>query len=321
MLMYDTIVASAFRRDVVQGLSAPQKALSSKYFYNAAGDELFQQIMACPEYYLSRAEGQLLRNYSAAIMRTCAEQLGEFDIVELGAGDGSKTVHLLHEALHQGSSRRYVPIDISASIVEYLHDTLAPQLGGLAIDGIVGEYLPALEQALADSPRPKLVLFLGATIGNLLPAEAWAFCWQLHNKLRPGDLLLVGFDLKKDPATILAAYNDQAGLTKAFNLNLLQRINEELGGNFNLEAFAHYPVYDPATGACKSYLISQRPQRVTFDDGTAFEFAQHEPIYMEVSQKYSLPEIDELGRAAGFVPVHTYFDAHRCFADVLWQRR
>lgn len=319
--MHNIIVESAFRLDVVQGLSESQKALSSKYFYNAAGDELFQQIMACPEYYLSRAEGQLLRDHSAAIVRTCAEQLGEFDIVELGAGDGSKTVYLLREALRQGSSRRYVPIDISASIVEYLHDTLAPQLSGLVIDGIVGEYLPALEQALADSPRPKLVVFLGATIGNLPPSEAWTFCWQLHSKLRAGDLLLMGFDLKKDPATILAAYNDQAGLTKAFNLNLLQRINDELGADFDLEAFTHYPVYDPGTGACKSYLISQQPQRVTFDDGTSFEFAQHEPIYMEVSQKYSLPEIDEMGRTAGFVPVHTYFDAHRCFADVLWQRR
>jgi len=319
--MYDTSVESAFRRDVVQGLSAAQKALLSKYFYNAAGDELFQQIMACPEYYLSRAEGQLLRDHSAAIVRTCAEQLGEFDIVELGAGDGSKTVHLLREALHQGCSQRYVPIDISASMVEYLHHTLAPQLSGLAIEGIVGEYLPALERALAESPHPKLVLFLGATIGNLLPAEAGAFCGELYARLRPGDLLLVGFDLKKDPATILAAYNDRAGLTKAFNLNLLQRINDELGADFNLEAFVHYPVYDPATGACKSYLISRQQQRVTLEDGTAFEFAQHEPIYLEVSQKYSLPEVDELSRGAGFVPVHTYFDTHRQVVDVLWQRR
>jgi dimethylhistidine N-methyltransferase len=315
------LVESAFRQDVIQGLSAPQKTLSSKYFYNAAGDELFRQIMACPEYYLSRAEAQLLRDHSATIVRTCAEHLGEFDIVELGAGDGSKTVHLLREALRQGNSRCYRPLDISASTLAYLHDTLAPQLPGLHIEGIAGEYLPALEQALAASPRPQLVLFLGATIGNLLPSEALAFCRQLHARLRPGDLLLIGFDLKKDPATILAAYNDPAGLTKAFNLNLLQRINDELGGNFDLDAFAHYPVYDPATGACKSYLISRRPQRVSLADGTTFDFALDEPVYLEVSQKYSLPEIDELGRAAGFTPVHTYFDAHRHFTDVLWQRR
>lgn len=318
--MYDTIVESAFRRDVVQGLSAPQKTLSSKYFYNAAGDELFRQIMACPEYYLSRAEEQLLRDHSAAMVRACAKRLGYFDIVELGAGDGSKTVHLLREALQQGCIHQYIPIDISASSVDYLLHTLAPQLPGLAIEGIVGEYLPALDQALMASQRPKLVLFLGATIGNLLPAEAWAFCWQLRERLRPGNLLLVGFDLKKDPATILAAYNDQAGLTSAFNLNLLQRINDELGGNFEVGAFAHYPVYDPATGACKSYLISQCAQRVTLDDGTAFEFAPGEAIYMEVSQKYSVAEIEELGRTARFLSVHTFFDAQQRFVDVLWQR-
>lgn len=319
--MYDTIVESAFRQDVVQGLSAPLKALPSKYFYDAAGDELFRQIMACPEYYLSRAEAQLLREHSAAIIGACAAQLGPFDIVELGAGDGSKTVHLLREAQRQGCCQRYLPLDISANTLAYLHRTLAPQLPGLAIEGIAGEYLPALEQALAGSTRPTLVLFLGATIGNLLPAEAEAFCRQVHARLRPGDLLLVGFDLKKDPATILAAYNDRAGLTRDFNLNLLRRINDELGADFDLTAFAHYPVYDPGTGACKSYLISQRPQRVTLADGTAFDFAPDEAVYMEVSQKYSPPEIDALGQAAGFAPMHTYSDAHRHFADVLWQRR
>jgi L-histidine N-alpha-methyltransferase len=318
--MHDTLVESAFRQDVVQGLSAPQKALPSKYFYNAAGDELFRQIMACPEYYLSRAEAKLLQHHSAAIVQACTKRLGQFDLVELGAGDGSKTLYLLRESLRQGSSRHYMPLDISASTLNYLHRTLAPQLPGLQIQGIVGEYLPALEQALAESSRPKVVLFLGATIGNLLPGEARAFCQQLHARLRPGDLLLVGFDLKKDPATILAAYNDQAGLTRDFNLNLLQRINDELGGNFDLGAFAHYPVYDPGTGACKSYLISRRQQQVLLADGTTFDFAPDEPVYMEVSQKYSQWELNELGRTADFAPVHTYVDAHGHFADVLWQR-
>lgn len=319
--MYATLVESAFRQDVVQGLSAPQKSLPSKYFYDAADDQLFQQIMASPEYYLTQAEAQLLQHQSAAIVRACAARHPQFDIVELGAGDASKTVYLLQQAGAQGASQRYFPIDISPSTIDYLQRTLAPQLGGMQVTGLAGEYLPALEQVQARSHRPKLVLFLGATIGNWLPAQALAFCQLLRPLLRTGDLVLVGFDLKKNPHTILAAYNDRAGITKAFNLNLLRRINDELGGDFDLAAFDHYPVYDPGTGACKSYLISRQQQRVALDDGTAFDFAPNEPLHMEVSQKYSLSEIHALGVAAGFRTVETFLDDQRRFADVLWQKR
>ena len=318
--MYDALVESAFRQDVVAGLSAPQKHLSSKYFYDAIGDRLFQQIMACPEYYLTRAEFNILEQRSAAIIEACAARHAAFEIVELGAGDASKTVYLLREAIAQGRSRHYLPIDISPGIIDYLEHTLTPTLQGMQVTGTADEYLPALKAIQARSQAPKLVLFLGATIGNWLPAQALAFCQEVRALMKPGDLLLVGFDLKKDPATILAAYNDKAGLTREFNLNLLRRINAELGADFDAAAFAHYPVYDPGTGTCKSYLISRKAQRVRLADGTAFDFAADEAIHMEVSQKYSLPEIRALGLAAGFEIGEAFLDETQGFADVLWQK-
>ncbi|AQG78631.1 L-histidine N(alpha)-methyltransferase [Spirosoma montaniterrae] len=313
-----TLIDSLFRQDVIRGLSAPQKYLLPKYFYDATGDALFQQIMHCPEYYLTRAETEILQQKSGEILQACTATLPVFDIVELGAGDASKTIYLLQEALARRCSRQYIPIDISASMIAHLNRSLPAQLPGMRVSGLCGEYIPMLAHLQTSQPTPKLVLFLGATIGNLLPDEASAFFRSLHTFLNPGDYVLTGFDLKKNPQLILDAYNDKGGLTRAFNLNLLERINRELGGNFEADAFNHFPVYDPMSGACKSYLISTCQQRVTLDDGTHFDFDRNEPIYMEVSQKYSVAEIGQLGRKAGFTPVETYFDSERLFADVLF---
>ncbi len=313
------LTASAFLIDVVRSLSAQPKFLQSKYFYDATGDELFQQIMACPEYYLTRAEEEIMRLRSREILEVCAATHPTFDVVELGAGDASKTVHLLEEAARLGCATRYLPIDISAHTIEYLTRTLPTRLGGrLQVEGLNGEYFSMLERVRA-APQPKLVLFLGSNIGNMSPADATAFCRQLRSYLNPGDWLLMGVDLKKDPRTVLAAYNDAQGITRAFNLNLLHRINRELGADFQVDQFLHYPVYDPQTGSCKSYLVSTRRQRVTLADGTAFDFMANEPIYMEVSQKYSEPEIDALADAAGFEPVRMFFDEAHQFTDVLWR--
>ncbi|MFD1142042.1 L-histidine N(alpha)-methyltransferase [Larkinella insperata] len=317
--MNTTLVDSPFRTDVLQGLSASPKYLLSKYFYDARGDELFGQIMRCPEYYLTRAEAEILSLQSGAILERCGGMQGSFDIVELGAGDGSKTVFLLREALRMQGSGRYYPIDISPGIINYLSQTLSTKLPGLEVHGLAGEYFAMLEQMQALTESPKLVLFLGATVGNMLPEEAAEFFQQLKTYLRPGDYLLVGFDLKKNPQTILDAYNDKEGLTKAFNLNLLQRINRELGADFKPGQFEHFPVYDPLSGSCKSYLISRCSQRVIFDDDTVIEFERDEPIYMEVSQKYSKTEIQALALKAGYEPVDAFFDCRHQFTDVLWR--
>jgi uncharacterized SAM-dependent methyltransferase len=188
------------------------------------------------------------------------------------------------------------------------------------MQGLNGEYLEKMSHVDLYSRNRKIVLFMGANIGNMSIQQATQFCRQLHDHMRPGDLLLIGFDLKKHPRTILDAYNDRQGITSAFNLNLLRRINRELGGDFNPDQFEHYPVYDPGTGACKSYLISLVPQEVHISDKT-FTFRENEPIHTEISQKYTLEETQLMAVQSGFDPVHTFFDSKKWFADVLWQRR
>lgn len=317
--MNQTLVDSLFRQEVIKGLTARQKYLLPKYFYDAKGDVLFQQIMRCPEYYLTRAEAEILMLQSGQILQRCLDALDRFDIVELGAGDGSKTIFLLKEALRKQSGQRYYPIDISPDILAYLEQTLGPNIPGMQINGLVGEYFTQLEQLQTVSNHPKLVLFLGATVGNMFPQQALEFLRELKSYLRAGDHLLVGFDLKKNPQTILDAYNDAGGLTKAFNLNLLDRINRELGADFKPGKFSHYPVYDPSTGSCKSYLVSTCAQRVSFDDGTIITFERDELIYMEVSQKYSNADIQQMAFQAGYEPVDTFYDCRHQFTDVLWR--
>jgi L-histidine Nalpha-methyltransferase len=165
-----------------------------------------------------------------------------------------------------------------------------------------------------------VLLFMGANIGNMLPAEALEFCRQLRRFLPSGDRLLIGFDLVKSPHKILAAYNDAGGLTRAFNLNLLHRINRELGADFDPAAFSHFPTYDPSTGACKSYLVSERAQRVQFpDQQLTFDFANGETIHTEISQKYQLAETDQLARAAGFEPLRHFHDREGAFLVAVWE--
>ncbi len=315
----DKEVNMSFRKDVIRGLSAQQKYLLPKYFYDSAGDKLFQQIMRAPEYYLTNAELEILSQQSARILDICRQYSSHFDIVELGAGDASKSIHLLRQALQQEISNHYYPVDISASMIGHLQQAIPSKLPGMHTEGLAGEYFDMLEQLNHKNKGPKLVLFLGATIGNMLPEEAFYFCKELHTYLNEGDLLLIGFDLKKDPATILDAYNDAAGITREFNLNLLRRINRELGGNFVVDQFSHYPVYDPGTGACKSYLISKKQQKVSINGSITFSFEKDEAIYMEVSQKYDLNQIGQMAKKAGFEPLHNFFDQERLFTDALWK--
>lgn len=314
-----TPAQAIFRQDVIRGLSAPCKYLQAKYFYDASGDELFRRIMDSPEYYPTPAEREILSQQGNRILDACRRTHPSFDIVELGAGDASKSVYLLQAALERGLSDQYYPIDISGNIIGYLQQTLPAKLPGLKVQGLEGEYFDMLGQLRTESRKPRLVLFLGATIGNMPPAEALDFCKGLHDYLQPGDLLLMGFDLKKDPDVVLAAYNDKEGITREFNFNLLRRINRELGGDFDTTQFRHYPVYDPGTGACKSYLISRKRQQVRLSGNVLINFEQDEPVFMEISQKYSLPEIDEMAALSGFQTVARFPDSRRLFADVLWQ--
>ena len=309
-----------FRKDVLDGLRAEHKYLSSKYFYDETGDKLFQQIMASPEYYPTRCEMEIMQQQSGKMAKLFTEYSPSFDLIELGPGDASKSWFLLRELQKEKADFTYYPIDISSQVIGWLEDKLPVTLPGIHLQGLNGEYMEKMHQVNTFSPNRKIVLFMGANIGNMNIAQATQFCRQLHDNLQPGDLLLIGFDLKKHPRTILDAYNDRQGFTSAFNLNLLHRINHELNADFDVDQFEHYPVYDPGTGACKSYLVSRVAQEVRIGDKT-ISFRENEPIYMEISQKFSLEETEMMAMQAGFEPIHTFFDTKKWFADVLWQRQ
>ena len=199
-----------------------------------------------------------------------------------------------------------------------MEENLPKKLPALKVQGLNGDYFAMVKKAKSLSGRRKILLFMGANIGNMDVAEAKEFCKALRNELSPEDLLIIGFDLKKNPRQILAAYDDAAGITKSFNLNLLSRINRELDGDFEVDQFDHYASYDPETGACKSYLVSLKDQVVNIGDKT-ISFAANEHIYMEISQKYSLKEINDLAMETGFTPTADFFDRQKYFVDTVWK--
>lgn len=315
---------NVFYQDIKRGLTSQPKRLYSKYFYDKAGDILFQKLMHSPEYYLSRCELEILKNQSTNIVASFVKNFNDFDLIELGAGDASKSIFLIRALLeNKAVNFTYYPIDISSNIIDHLERELPKQLPNLKIKGLNGEYIAMLKQHTEESEKPKVVLFLGANIGNIGYSRAIEFCRSLHDHLNKGDLILIGFDLKKDPEIVLAAYNDKEGLTRDFNLNLLKRINEELNGNFDLNAFSHYPCYDPETGECKSYLISKAEQKVVFGNNSekvTVHFQENEAIFMEVSKKYSLEEIKSLADSTAFKITNHFLDSKKWFVDSLWAK-
>lgn len=309
---------NVFMSDVMAGLNASPKYLQSKYFYDARGDALFQQIMHCRDYYLTRCEMEILSAQSGEMADLLSGDQ-PFDLIELGAGDVSKSFHLLKALIQRKSLHCYYPIDISANIIAHLEETLPAKLPGLNMEGLNGDYLDMLQMTRQRSGRKRVIMFMGSSIGNFTPPEALQFCCRLRQQMNPGDVLIIGFDLKKHPAIILKAYNDSQGITKAFNLNLLHRINRELGADFNTDNFGHYPVYDPLTGSCKSYLISLAEQTVRIGEAGTVRFRKDEAIYMEISQKYTLEEIHQMMESSGFKPLRHFHDTKKWFTDTVWQ--
>lgn len=312
-------VKNEFFQDIWNGLQSSPKSLSSKYFYNETGDKLFQEIMDCDEYYLTRCELEIFTQQSGKLTTSFLNQLKDFDIVELGAGDCYKSIHLLRSMLKAHVPFTYYPIDISSNVITLLKKKLPVALPGLKMTGLNGDYFDMLEEAKILSNKNKVVLFLGSSIGNIPFEETVSFLRAMRSHLRKGDMVLIGFDLKKDPQTILNAYNDKEGITKRFNLNLLQRINDELDADFKLDQFEHCPVYDEKTGACKSYLKSLKKQRVRIGEEGWVRFEKDEQIYMEVSQKYTVEQTDAMAMAAGFTPMDHFYDSKNWFLDALWR--
>ncbi|MFD1770960.1 L-histidine N(alpha)-methyltransferase [Sphingobacterium suaedae] len=308
----------SFYEEVVKGLSTSQKTLPSKYFYDERGDRLFQAIMHCPEYYLSRCEQEIFESRQAKMAELLFSKRQRIDLIELGAGDASKTFHLLKYLLENQYMVTYRPLDISAHILFELAADLRARIPQLNIETIPAEYIRGLEQIVRQSSAPKVLFFLGANIGNMTKIEAHTFCRTLRSKLQQGDKVLIGFDLIKNPRIIQAAYDDQDGLTWDFNINLLTRINRELGANFNPDLFEHYCTYIPETGECHSYLVSLVAHEVTFPD-RKISFEKDELIHTEVSRKYQRWEIDSMALTTGFSPVHAFLDNRQWFVDVVWE--
>ncbi|MGI9056717.1 MAG: L-histidine N(alpha)-methyltransferase [Pyrinomonadaceae bacterium] len=311
---------NTFAEDVLEGFSSDPKFISSKYFYDDEGSRLFQEIMKLPEYYLTRSEHEIISQQTGEIFK--AFEAGEtgFDLIELGAGDGLKTAILVDYFLKQEAVFRYVPIDISAEALHCLTDKFSAEFPELNIKPEQGDYFKTIKTFSDKSDKKKIILFLGSNIGNFSESQAMHFFKDLRNVMNEHDYLFIGFDLHKNPKTILNAYDDSQGVTAKFNLNLLKRINRQLDADFNIEEFSHYASYHPLERAARSFLISQKDQTVTIKSlGKTFEFKKWEPIYMEVSQKYSEKIINDLARESGFKVVKHFFDENKFYLDSLWK--
>ena len=301
-----------------QGLTDFPKHLSSKYFYDQVGDKLFQDIMAMPEYYLTDAEFSILEHHKADITALFSGSSESFNLIELGAGDGKKTKILLRELSNQNIDFTYLPIDISQNALDQLTKNIQNELPKVDTGPLQGTYFETLSNFNELNYAKKVILFLGSNIGNLLHEQAIDFLKSVQEIMLEDDLLFLGVDQKKHPQKILDAYNDATGITAAFNKNILARINNELGGDFNPDNFLHWEVYDPETGTAKSYLVSEQAQEATIKKlGLTVSFKPWETIHTEISQKYDDEIMEWLAQEAGLSIQAEFSDSQNQFKNYL----
>ena len=302
-----------FGDDVRAGLSATPKTLPAKYFYDDLGSVLFEAICLLPEYYLTRAEAQIFNRWGQEMV----DALNPVRFVELGSGSATKTRILLDAAFRRHQALEYIAIDISESALDAAGRALQARYPGLTVRGYPLDYIEGLNRLAALPPpaQPTLALFLGSNIGNFEPAQARRLLQSVRAQLRPGDGLLLGTDLKKDPAVLHAAYDDPIGLTAAFNLNILARINRELGGEIDIRNFRHRASYDESAGRVEMHLVSQSDARYAIR-ALDFEaaFRRGESIHTESSYKFGAEDVRSLAGAAGFHVQATWMDERRQFA-------
>ena len=309
-----------FADDIRQGMTAVQKSIPPRYFYDNLGSSLFDAICNLPEYYVTRAETELLRRHS----RDIATSAGRASrIIELGSGSARKTRLLLDELTEEGRALEYMPIDIDPHMLEKSGRELLADYPSLTVSAVCSDFTrPSRALAgVADDGRT-LMLFLGSTIGNFQPREAGALLRDVHRVLKSGDGFLLGADLKKSPDILNAAYNDALGITAAFNLNLLQRINRELGGHFDLRAFNHHAFYDADQGRIEMHLVSLREQSVRVDAlNLEVAFGEGETIHTENSYKYDDEDLTQMAADSGFEIKGRWTDSQGWFAEVLLSPR
>ncbi len=311
-----------FKKDVDAGLSSEPKSLPSKYFYDKVGDELFVKIMHSPEYYLTRSEFEIFEKQTKKIIEFLELKPDKyFELIELGAGDGTKTKELIKVLDEKNYQFGYFPIDISKDALKNLEQDLSETFPEVTVEKQQGDYFQVLE-SLKDSNHTKAVLFLGSNIGNLSDTMATKFIYKLGENLNAGDKLLLGVDLIKSAEIVLPAYNDKEGLTREFNLNLLRRINRELDGNFDVNYFIHLPEYIEEGGVAKSYIQSVIDQDVTISEiGKTYHFKKGEKIHTEISRKYNDKIIKEIFSATDFEVIHKLTDSKNYFADYIFKKK
>ena len=312
-----------FEEEIISGLLSNPKSLPSKYFYDKRGNEIFEEIMNLDEYYVTNSEFEVLNTYKEDFLKLFSNKFSkEFQLIELGAGDASKTKILLAHFIEGFNQFSYSPIDLSSDSINNLKNSLANEFPNLQVNEFVLDYFEALDSINENSNgASKIIMLLGSSLGNLSKAELKKFLKALHDRLYEKDFVIFGFDLKKNPYTILNAYNDHSKVTSDFNLNLLNRINMELGADFNINGYYHYPNYDPVSGEAKSYLISKFDQEVYLKNVKAqITFRKHEPIFMEVSKKFDTIEIETLAKNYGFSVFMNFFDKQHFYCNSVWRK-
>ncbi len=297
------------RRDALVGLAAPAKSIPSKWFYDYNGSMLFDEITRLPEYYLTRAERQILRERAASIVA----ETGAETLVELGCGLSEKTRVLLDAFGRTGDLRRFIPFDVDGDVLKMAAAELLERYPGLEVQGIVGDFERHLDSIAV--PGRSLVIFLGSTIGNLNVEQRRYLLAQLSDSLKPGDSFLLGVDLVKDVDLLEAAYNDSAGISAAFNLNILKVLNARLGADFEVESFDHVARFNPETEQMEMFLRATRPQKVRLELlNLEISFEEGEMLHTEISAKFRREGIEAELAEAGLQPAQWWTDAERKFA-------
>jgi L-histidine Nalpha-methyltransferase len=303
--------------DVVSGLRQTPKTLPPQYFYDDRGSQLFEQICKLPEYYLTRTE--------TAILQTCAAEIvqitGASELVELGSGSATKTRILLNAYNNLDCPLRYLPIDVSAGILETSARQLLLDYPSLSVHGLVSTYELALQQLPPTKLQSRIICFIGSTLGNLIQKECDRFFAHIAKALQPGEYFLLGIDLQKPKHLLEAAYNDSQGITAQFNLNMLNHLNWRFEGNFDSNQFEHQAFYNESQSQIEIYLRSKKAQTVRLRAlNLTVEFEAGETIMTEISRKFDLNAMQQELWARGLVPVKAWTDPNRWFGLVLCQR-
>lgn len=310
-----------FKKDIESGLNKTNKTLPSKYFYDKKGDELFVEIMNLPEYYLTRSEFEIFSLKSLELINQLnLTPSTYFELIELGAGDGSKTIELLKPLVNKNYEFKYTPIDISANTLDVLEKNIHAQLPNFNVEKLAGDYFDKLN-LLKQTPHPKVILFLGSNIGNLTDEQSSHFLNEIANNLNAGDKLVLGLDLRKSKSIVLPAYSDSKGVTKAFNLNLLDRINSLLGANFEVNQFSHLAEYEEEEGVARSFIVSTAEQEVKINElNTVYQFSKGEKIHTEISRKYDDTILSEILKPTAFTIKGRLTDSKNLFADYILEK-